>query len=63
MVCDRACKVVGYLSRFMGNVAGPRSSERNPLMLTVNTILLYVTEVWAGAMRKKMYSKRVLAVQ
>lgn len=62
-VCDKAAGVVGSLSRLMGNVGGPRQCKRRLLMSTVNSILLYGAEVWAGAMRVKKYSKRVLAVQ
>ena len=63
MVCDKAARVVGSLSRLMGNVGGPRSGKRRLLMSTVNAILLYGAEVWAGAMRVKKYSKGILSVQ
>jgi hypothetical protein len=63
VVCNKASKVVGSLSGLMRNVGGPRTSKRRLLMSTVNSILLYGAEVWAGAMRTKRYSKRVLAVQ
>lgn len=63
MVCEKAAKVTGLISRLMGNVDGPRHSKRKLLMSTVNAILLYGAEVWAGAMKVKKYSKRMLAVQ
>ena len=63
MVCDKATRVVLSLSRLMGNVGGPRSSKRRLLMSTANAILLYGAEVWAGAMRVKKYSQRILSVQ
>ena len=62
-VCDKAARVVLSLSRLMGNVGGPRSSKRRLLMSTVNAILLYGAELWAGAMRVNKYSKRILSVQ
>jgi hypothetical protein len=63
MVCDRAAMAVASLSGLMANVGGPRSSKRRLLMSTVNATLLYGAEVWAGAMKVKKYSKRILSVQ
>ena len=61
MASDKAATVTTALSRLMANVHGPRSEKRRLLM--AYSILLYGSEVWADALKKKTYRKRVAGVQ
>jgi len=62
--CQKAAEVTKSLSRLMANVGGPRSGRRRLLMSTVNSILLYGSEVWAPIVQeKKKYLQMITAVQ
>lgn len=58
-VSEKALNVTMSLSRLMANVGGPVPSRRKLLMTTVESILLYGAEVWADALRKKTYRKKM----
>lgn len=60
---DKAAKSAIALNRLMANVSGPRSSKRRVLMSAVHSILLYGAEVWADAMDKEKYRRRLARVQ
>lgn len=60
---DKAAKGVTALSRLMANTGGPKSSRRRLLMSAVQATLLYGSEVWAGALSKEKYRKRLAQVQ
>lgn len=60
---DKAAKGVAALSRLMANVGGPKSSKRRLLMTAVQSTLLYGAEVWAEALDKRTYKKRLCQVQ
>lgn len=62
-VCEKAARVTISLSRLMANTSGPSMGKRKLLMATVHSTLLYGAEIWAGALRIKKYSKRMMAVQ
>ena len=47
------------LSRLMANINGPRPSKRRLLMSVTQSILLYGSEIWANALKKKVYRKRI----
>ena len=63
MVSDKAASVTTALSRLMANVNGPKSGKRRLLMSVAKSILLYGNEVWADALKKKSYRKRMAGVQ
>ncbi|XP_035736364.1 uncharacterized protein LOC118447924 [Vespa mandarinia] len=60
---DKAAKVVASLGLLMANVNGPRPCMRRLLMRAAEAVMLYGAEVWAEALRKQKYSKRIAAVQ
>lgn len=60
---EKAAKGVASLSRLMANIGGPSSSKRRLLMTAVQSVLLYGAEIWADALSKEIYSKRLAQVQ
>lgn len=60
---EKAARGVTALSRLMANVGGPKSSKRRLLMAAVQSTLLYGAEVWAEALNKESYKKRLCQVQ
>lgn len=60
---DKAAQTMTALSRLMANTNGPKSSKRRLLMSVTLSILLYGAEIWAGALNKDMYRKRMAAIQ
>ena len=56
---EKALNVTMSLSRLMANVGGPVPSRRKLLMSTVESILLYGAEVWADALKKETYRKKM----
>lgn len=60
---EKASQRVVSLGRLMSNVGGPRSSKRRLLMSSVQSVLLYGSEVWAHALGKKCYRSRLASVQ
>lgn len=63
LAADKAAMSVATLSRLMANIGGPAASKRRLLMSTVQSILLYGAEVWADALRRHMYRRRLVQVQ
>ena len=59
MASDEVETVTMTLSRLMAHVNGPRSEKRRLLMTVAQSILLYGSEVWADALKKKTYRKRI----
>ena len=59
----KAAKATASLSRLMANVGGPMQSKRKLLMATVNSILLYGSEIWANALHAKGKRKALASVQ
>ncbi|XP_033219672.1 uncharacterized protein LOC117174562 [Belonocnema kinseyi] len=47
----------------MSNIHGPKASKRRLLMSVTTSILLYGAEVWADALRKDKYSRKMTGVQ
>ncbi|XP_035742473.1 uncharacterized protein LOC118450734, partial [Vespa mandarinia] len=47
----------------MANINGPRPCMRRLLMCATEVVMLYGAEVWAEALRKQKYRKRIAAVQ
>ena len=47
----------------MANVRGPRPSKRRLLMSVTQSIMLYGAEIWADALKKETYRRRLAAVQ
>lgn len=60
---DKAASVTAALSRLMTNTNGPRPSKRRLLMTVTESMLLYGAEIWADALRKEKYRKRMASVQ
>ncbi|XP_035739237.1 uncharacterized protein LOC118449122 [Vespa mandarinia] len=60
---DKAAKVVASLGTLMANVNGPRPCRRRLLMCAAEAVMLYGAEVWAKALQKEKYRKRIAAVQ
>lgn len=60
---DKAAKTTASLARLMANTRGPTSGKRRLLMTATQSILLYGAEVWAEAMNKECYRKRLGDVQ
>lgn len=60
---DKAAKMTADLGRLMANTGGPGSGRRRLLMSTVQSVLLYGAEVWADALNKELYRKRLAQVQ
>lgn len=60
---DKAASVTAALSRLMANTSGPRASKRRLLISVTESILLYGAEIWAEALEKVKYRKRMAAVQ
>ena len=60
---NKAAAGVSALSRLMANIGGPTSSRRRLLMSSTQSVLLYGAEVWAGALNKEVYRKRLAQVQ
>lgn len=60
---ERAAKTTLLLSRLMANVGGPTESKRRLLMSVTHSILLYGSEIWADALKKNKYRKKMAAVQ
>ncbi|GBP17633.1 Retrovirus-related Pol polyprotein from type-1 retrotransposable element R1 2 [Eumeta japonica] len=51
------------LSRLMANIGGPTQSKRRLIMETVNSILLYGSEIWGDALVAKTRRKVLESVQ
>ncbi|XP_046145762.1 uncharacterized protein LOC123989125 [Osmia bicornis bicornis] len=47
----------------MANIGGPRPAKRRLLITSVESVLLYGAEIWAGALRFEKYRRRLAAVQ
>ncbi|GJQ69390.1 hypothetical protein Trydic_g13298 [Trypoxylus dichotomus] len=60
---QEAAKMVADFSRLMANVSGPRPIKRRLLISTIQSVLLYGSEVWADALNKEMYRRRLAQVQ
>lgn len=60
---DKAARGVAALSWLMANVGGPKAAKRRLLMSSVQSVLLYGSEIWAHALAKEMYRKRLGRVQ
>ncbi|XP_035725540.1 uncharacterized protein LOC118443128 [Vespa mandarinia] len=59
----KAAKVVASLGMLMANVDSPQPRMRALLMRAAEAVMLYGAEVWAEALRKQKYRKRIAAVQ
>ena len=62
-VSDKAATATTALSRLMANINGPRPGKRRLLMSVTESILLYGSEIWADALKKKTYRERLIGVQ
>ena len=62
-VPDKAATVTTALSRLMANVNGPRPGKRRLLMSVTESVLLYGSEIWADALKKRTYRERLIGVQ
>ena len=62
-VSDRAATMTTALSRLMANVNGPRPSKRRLLKSVTQSILLYGSEIWADALKKKKFRNKIGEVQ
>lgn len=60
---DKPAKEVTSLSRSMTNVVGLNLSTRRLLMTAIQSVLLYVAEMWADELDKKVYRKHLSRVQ
>lgn len=60
---NKASQMVGSLSRLMANVGGPTASKRRLLMGVAESVLLYGCEIWADALDKQQYRRKLAAVQ
>ncbi|XP_035739227.1 uncharacterized protein LOC118449114 [Vespa mandarinia] len=58
-----AAKVLSSLSTVMANVNGRRSCRTRLLMRAAEAVMLYSAEVWAEALQKEKYRKRIAAAQ
>lgn len=59
----KAGKVTAALSRLMANIGGPTASRRKLLLATVQSVLLYGSEVWADSLKAEYRRKALSAVQ
>lgn len=59
----KAGKATASLSRLMANVGGPTQNKRKLLMTTINSILLYGSEIWADALNANCRRRLYAAVQ
>ena len=62
-VSKKAATATAALSRLMANVNGSKPGKRRLLMSSTKSILLYGSEIWAEALKKRAYGERLTAVQ
>lgn len=60
---DKGAAGAASLSRLMANVGGPKAGRRRLLMSSVQSVLLYGSEIWAHVLSKEMYRTRLGQVQ
>lgn len=59
----KAGQVTAALSRLMANIGGPTESKRKLLLATVQSVLLYGSEVWADSLKAEYRRKALGAAQ
>lgn len=59
----KAGKVTAALSRLMANIGGPTANKRKLLLTTVQSVLLYGSEIWADSLKAEYRRKALGAVQ
>lgn len=52
-VSEKAARIQASLSRILPNIGGPKPARRRLLALVVNSVMLYASPVWAGALAAK----------
>ncbi|XP_046837589.1 uncharacterized protein LOC124432621 [Vespa crabro] len=62
-VADKATNEVATLCTFMTDVNGHRPCIQKLMMRAAEAVMLYGAEIWAEALRKDQYRKRMAAVQ
>nr|XP_034194958.1 uncharacterized protein LOC117611141 [Osmia lignaria] len=60
---DRAAATASFIAPLMANIGGLRPAKRGLLMTSVESVLLYGAEIWAGVLRFEKYRRRLAAVQ
>lgn len=60
---DEAAAVTTALGRHIGNVDGLHLCKWRLLLIVIQSILLYGSEVWAEALEQKKYRRRMTAAQ
>ncbi|XP_046834738.1 uncharacterized protein LOC124431195 [Vespa crabro] len=60
---DKAAIVVATLGTLMAYVNDPRPCTRLINICAADAVMLYGVEIWAKALRKEKYRKRIAAVQ
>lgn len=60
---ENAEKTLAALSRLMPNIRGPRDSKRAMFCGVVQSIALYVPQVWIPAMKMEKYRRILFPLQ
>ncbi|XP_043469603.1 uncharacterized protein LOC122503210 [Leptopilina heterotoma] len=63
LASEKAAKVNRALGKLMSNTGGPLQSKRRLLIVASQAILLYGSELFAEALKKEKYRKRMAATQ
>lgn len=62
-VCEKARKTTKALSALLPNIRGPKMRKRKVLAMTVQSVVLYASPIWADAMKIERHRKTVESVQ
>lgn len=62
-ITEKARRTISALDKILPRVAGPSESKRRLYSSVIHSILLYASEIWGTALKKKTIYQKILSVQ